>query len=84
LSANGAGQKFEVDAKPILLAVILVVVGWFLAALGASLSGRHVVTQVARGVTGMETPPQVLAKARWGQAKAAAVAGAGAWRGSKD
>jgi hypothetical protein len=47
---------------------------------GLIVGGSHLVSATRKWVQEMEVPPSDLAKAKWAQAKAAASAGASAWR----
>jgi hypothetical protein len=49
---------------------------------GLIVGGTHVFAATRQWVREMEVPPSEVAKAKWAQARAAASAGASAWRSS--
>ena len=54
-------------------------IGAAIGVAGAALSGSAVFAAIRRRMRQMEVPPRELARQKWTQTKAAAVAGAGAW-----
>jgi hypothetical protein len=66
---------------PFVVGGVLVGIGAVAAIAGAAVAGTHVVAATRAWIKELETPPDQLARLRWEQAKAVAVAGASAWRG---
>jgi hypothetical protein len=66
---------------PFVAGGVLVGIGAVAAIAGAAVAGTHVVAATRAWIKELETPPDQLARLRWEQAKAAAVAGAATWRG---
>jgi hypothetical protein len=64
----------------LIAAAALVVAGSGLVVIGVALSGVAVVVAGRRWYRRADLPPNQLAMLKWEQAKAAAGAGAGAWR----
>jgi hypothetical protein len=54
-------------------------IGAAIGVTGAALSGSAVFAAIRRRMRQMEVPPRELARQKWTQTKAAAVAGADAW-----
>ncbi len=65
---------------PIVVGGILIGVGAAATIAGVVVAGRHLVEATRSWARELETPPDQLARLRWEQAKAAASAGAAAWR----
>ena len=65
-------------------AAALVVAGNALVVVGVALSGGAVLVAGRRWFRRADLPPHQLARLKWEQAKAAAGAGAGAWRVTED
>jgi len=70
----------EVKARPLIVGAVLIGAGAMTALAGLIVGGSHLVSATRKWVQEMEVPPSDLAKAKWAQAKAAASAGASAWR----
>jgi hypothetical protein len=70
----------EVEAKPLIIGAALVGVGAMAVLAGLIVGGSHLISATRKWVEEMEVPPSDLAKAKWAQARAAASAGATAWR----
>lgn len=76
---NGSsGLQFR--AGPLITSAALVGAGAFIAVAGLAVGGSHLVSATRRWIREMEVPPSDLAKIKWTQAKAAAMAGASAWQ----
>ena len=65
-------------------AAALVVAGSALVVVGVAVSGVAVLVAGRRWFRRADLPPHQLARLKWEQAKAAAGAGAGAWRVTED
>jgi hypothetical protein len=70
----------QVKPAPMLTGAGLVGAGGLIALAGLAVSGFHLLSAIRRWVDEMEVPPSQLAKIKLAQARAAAVAGAGAWQ----
>jgi len=66
---------------PFVVGGVLVGIGAVAAIAGAAVAGTHVAAATRAWIKELETPPDQLARLRWEQAKATAVAGASTWRG---
>jgi len=76
---NGSsGPQFR--AGPLITSAALVGAGAFIAVAGLAVGGSHLLSATRRWVRAMEVPPSELAKLKWTQARAAAMAGAAAWQ----
>jgi hypothetical protein len=71
----------QVRSGPLMTGGILLGIGAVVAVAGTAVAGTHVFAAIRAWVKELETPPDQLARLRWEQAKAAAVAGASAWQG---
>ncbi len=71
----------QVRSGPLMVGGILIGIGAVVALAGAAVAGTHVVAATRAWIEDLETPPDQLARLKWEQAKAAAVAGASTWRG---
>ena len=65
---------------PLITSAALVGGGALLTFAGFALGGSYFIAAVRRWVMEMEVPPRELARLKWAQARAAAVAGADAWQ----
>jgi cell division protein FtsW (lipid II flippase) len=65
---------------PLLTGAALFAAGGLIALAGIAIGSGHVVAASRRWIQAMEVPPSELAKLKLAQARAAALAGAGAWR----
>jgi hypothetical protein len=74
------GTRPQLRSGPLITGAALVGAGGLLALAGLAVSGSHVLTATRRWVREMEVPPSEVARLKWAQGKAAAAAGAGAWR----
>lgn len=78
MEAHGAPSGFEIERGPLILAALLVGLGGLVAFIGMALGTKSAVTHGRRYVAAMDPSPGDLAKLKWGQLKAAGVAGAAA------
>jgi hypothetical protein len=74
----------QVNARPLIIGAVLLGAGAMAALAGLIVGGSHLVSATRKWVQEMEVPPSDLAKAKWAQARAAASAGASAWRTPAD
>lgn len=70
----------EVRSGPLVAGGILIGLGTVAALAGFAVVGQHLVATTRAWVRELETPPDQVARLKWEQAKAAAAAGAEAWR----
>jgi len=70
----------EVNTGTLMIGGILIGVGALVALAGVAVAGRHVFSATRAWVNELEIPPDQVARLKWEQAKAAAAAGAEAWR----
>jgi hypothetical protein len=70
----------ELKARPLISGAVLIGIGGMAALAGLIVGGTHVFAATRKWVREMEVPPSEVAKAKWAQARAAASAGASAWR----
>lgn len=70
----------QLKARPLISGAILIGIGGMAALAGLIIGGSHVLAATRQWVREMDVPPSELAKAKWAQARAAASAGASAWR----
>ena len=71
---------FSPNGRALVTGAILMGVGGLVGVAGFTVAGLAVIAATRRYVAAMETPPSELAKYHWNRARAAAQAGAGAWR----
>jgi hypothetical protein len=71
---------FQLNTGTLMVGAVLIGIGSLIGFVGLALSGAAVATAARRYVNTMEVPPSELAKQHWARARAATVAGAGAWR----
>jgi hypothetical protein len=72
------GPKFR--AGPLITSAAMVGAGTLIVLAGLAVGGGHLVSATRRWVSEMEVPPSELARLKWAQTRAAATAGASAWR----
>jgi hypothetical protein len=70
----------QLRSGPMITGAALVGAGALLALAGIAVGGSHLLSATRRWVREMDVPPSELARLKWAQAKAAALAGAGAWQ----
>ena len=70
----------EFRTGPLITSAALVGAGAMIALAGLAVGGSHLISATRRWVQAMEVPPSEVAKAKWAQARTAAVAGTAAWR----
>jgi hypothetical protein len=70
----------QLKARPLISGAVLIGVGAMTALAGLIVGGSHMLAATRKWVREMEVPPSDVARAKWAQAKAAAAAGASAWR----
>lgn len=77
-SASSAG--FRVDRAPVIIGACLIGAGSMIAITGVAVSGVALIAATRRWLRELEVPPSEVVKQKWGQTKAATVAGASAWQ----
>lgn len=70
----------QLKSGPLVVGGILIGVGAMATIAGMAVAGKHLVDATRAWSKELETPPNQLARLRWEQAKAAALAGADAYR----
>ncbi len=70
----------QLKARPLISGAILIGIGGMAALAGLIVGGTHVFAATRQWMREMDVPPSEIAKAKWAQARAAASAGASAWR----
>ena len=82
MSANSqrSSNLPEFRTGPLITSAALVGAGTMLALAGLAVGGSHLIAATRRWVQALEVPPSEVAKAKWAQARTAAVAGTAAWR----
>jgi hypothetical protein len=70
----------KLQAKPLISGAVLIGIGGITALAGLIVGGAHLISATRKWVNEMDVPPRDLARAKWAQTKAAAAAGANAWR----
>src|SRR5215217_1492042 len=80
MSNNASPAGMQVNRSLLVGGGVLVGVGGLLGFTGMVLVGSALLSATRQWVNQLEQPPSELARRRWQQAKAAASAGAGAWR----
>ena len=73
-------QGFALQTGPLLAGAVLIGVGSLLGLAGLAIAGAALTAAARRYVNSMEVPPSQLAKQNLAKARAAASAGASAWR----
>ena len=76
----GLTQGFELKTGPLLAGAALIGIGSLVGLVGLAISGATLAAAARRYVNHMEVPPSQLAKQQFAKARAAASAGADAWR----
>ncbi len=77
---TGSSNWPQVRTAPLVTGGTLVAVGGLIALAGVIVGGMHLIAATRQWINEMEVPPSELAKIKWSQAKAAALAGASAWQ----
>jgi hypothetical protein len=73
-------QSIQLNRSLLVGGGVLVAIGGFLGVAGTVLVGSAILAATRQWANQLEQPPSEIAKRRWQQAKAAASAGADAWR----
>ena len=73
-------QGFALQTGPLLAGAVLIGIGSLLGLAGLAIAGAALTAAARRYVNGMEVPPSELARQQLAKARAAASAGASAWR----
>jgi hypothetical protein len=80
MSNDGSQGGMQVNRSLLVGGGVLVGMGGLLGITGMVLVGSALLSATRQWVNQLERPPSESARRRWQQAKAAASAGAGAWR----
>jgi hypothetical protein len=80
MSDNASPEGMQLNRSLLVGGGVLVGVGGLLGFTGMVLVGSALLSATRQWVNQLEQPPSVMARRKWQQAKAAASAGAGAWR----
>ena len=73
-------QGFALQTGPLLAGAVLIGIGSLLGLAGLAIAGAALTAAARRYVNTMEVPPSELARQNLAKARAAATAGASAWR----
>ena len=74
----------QLRSGPLIVGGILAGTGVMLVVAGVTIGGAHLFAATRQWVGEMEVPPSELARQQWARAKAAALAGAGAWQNGSE
>jgi hypothetical protein len=80
MSNEGSQGGMQINRSLLVGGGVLVGIGGLLGFTGMVLVGSALLSATRQWVNQLERPPSEIARRRWQQAKAAASAGAGAWR----
>jgi hypothetical protein len=80
MSDNASSEGIQVNRSLLVGGGLLVGIGGLLGFTGMVLVGSALLSATRQWVNQLEQPPSEMARRKWQQAKAAASAGAGAWR----
>jgi hypothetical protein len=80
MSDNASPEGIQVNRSLVVGGGLLVGIGGLLGFTGMVLVGSALLSATRQWVNQLEQPPSEMARRKWQQAKAAATAGAGAWR----
>jgi hypothetical protein len=80
MSDNASPEGVQLNRRRLVGGGLLVGIGGLLGVTGMALVGSALLSATRQWVQQLEQPPSVMARRKWQQAKAAAAAGAGAWR----
>jgi hypothetical protein len=80
MSDNASPEGMQVNRSLLVGGGLLVGIGGLLGFTGMVLVGSALLSATRQWVNQLEQPPREMARRKWQQAKAAAAAGAGAWR----
>jgi hypothetical protein len=78
--SRGPGRGPQVRSGPMITGVALAGAGITLTVAGFAVGTTHLLAATRRWMRELEVPPSEMARLRWTQAKAAAVAGSNAWQ----
>ena len=73
-------QGFALNTGPLLVGAVMIGIGSLLGLAGLAIAGAALTAATRRYVNSMEVPPGQLARQQLAKARAAASAGASAWR----
>jgi hypothetical protein len=77
---QGRGRGLQVRSGPMITGAALAGAGVLLVAAGFVVGSSHLLSATRRWMRELEVPPSELAKLKWAQARAAAMAGGTAWQ----
>ena len=80
MSHNASPEGVQVNRSLMVGGGLLVGIGGLLGFTGMVLVGSALLSATRQWVNQLEQPPSEMARRKWQQARAAAAAGAGAWR----
>ena len=71
---------FSLDGRSLIIGAVLIGVGSAIGLTGLGICSASVIAATRQWISEMEVPPQEIARQKWNLARAAALAGADAWR----
>jgi hypothetical protein len=80
MSNNAPQGSIQVNRNLLVGGGVLIGIGGLLGFTGIVLVGSSLLSATRQWINQLERPPSEIARRKWQQAKAAASAGAGAWR----
>jgi hypothetical protein len=81
-SNQSPSPAFRMNNTQAVAGAVLVGAGGLIGMAGAIVGGHALLSAARRWFRDLEVPPTEVAKHKWGQTKAATMAGAQAWQGS--
>jgi len=83
MADRGSTGDIQLNRSLLVGGGVLVALGGLLGFTGMALVSSALISATRQWVDHLEQPPSEMARRRWEQTKAAASAGAAAWRGNK-
>jgi hypothetical protein len=82
MADDGSRLDIQLNRNLLVGGGVLVALGGLLGFTGMALVSSALISATRQWIDHLERPPSEIARRRWEQTKAAATAGAAAWRGS--
>jgi hypothetical protein len=79
---QNSAAGFQMNTTQVVVGGVLIGAGCLIGLAGAIVGGHAMVSGMQRWFRELEVPPTEVVKHKWGQARAATMAGAQAWHGA--
>jgi hypothetical protein len=77
---SSSSSGFQLNSTPMVVGAALIGAGGLIGLAGLIVGGTAMISATRKWFRELEIPPSEVVKQKWGQTKAASVAGASAWQ----